>query len=151
MWRFSENFAIFSDRQNFGRRDIIRRINFGLIWTIVASSIHFVLEKLLLWWSDNEHSITYWMRTLWNWKSRTGPPIRKTKMKKPMYDFVSKVKTWFYRSRLKLWISFVFQTIQNWMKKNTLIFCDVRNVTVFVQFRHIFGPSKFRSSQISTL
>ena len=140
MWRFSENFAIFSDRRNFGRRDIIRRINFGLIWTIVASSIHFALEKLLLWWSDNEHNITYWMRTLWNWKSRTGPPIRKTKMKKPMYDFVSKVKTWFYRSRLKLWISFVFQTIQNWMKKNTLIFCDVRNVT-----------SKFRSSQISTL
>ena len=34
------------------------------------------------------------------------------------------------------------------MMKNTLIFCDVRNVTVFVQFRHIFGPPKFRSSQI---
>ena len=28
MWRFSENFAIFSDRQNFGRRNRIRRIIF---------------------------------------------------------------------------------------------------------------------------
>ena len=34
------------------------------------------------------------------------------------------------------------------MMKNTLIFCDVRNLTVFVQFRHVFGPPKFRSSQI---
>ena len=45
----------------------------------------------------------------------------------------------------KFWISFVSE---NKMMKNTLIFCDVRNVTVFVQFRHIFGPPKFRSSQI---
>ena len=63
MWRFSGNFAIFSDRQNFGRRNKIRRIIFKLISIIVASSIHIVLEKLVIWWWDKwtQYSIMNWM------------------------------------------------------------------------------------------
>ena len=45
MWRFSENSAIFSDRQNFGRRYRIRHIIFKLILITVASPLHIASEK----------------------------------------------------------------------------------------------------------
>ena len=45
MWRFSENSAIFSDRQNFGRRNRIRHIIFKLILITVASPLHVASEK----------------------------------------------------------------------------------------------------------
>ena len=45
MWRFSENSAIFSDRQNFGRCYRIRHIIFKLILITVASPLHIASEK----------------------------------------------------------------------------------------------------------
>ena len=45
MWRFSANFAIFSDRQNFGRRNRVRRIIFKLISMTLPSLLYFVSKK----------------------------------------------------------------------------------------------------------
>ena len=46
---------------------------------------------------------------------------------------------------LSIFRNFIRVTYQT--DENSFIFCDVRNVTVFAKFRHIFGPPKFRSSR----
>ena len=49
MRRFFKVFAIFSDGQNFGFQNKIRRIIFDVFLLIVTSSIHHLHDKLLIW------------------------------------------------------------------------------------------------------
>ena len=48
MRRFFKEFAIFSDGQNFGFQNKIRRIIFDVLLLIVTSSIHHLHDKLLI-------------------------------------------------------------------------------------------------------
>ena len=48
MRRFFKEFAIFSDGQNFGFQNKIRRIIFDVFLLIVTSSIHYLHDKLLI-------------------------------------------------------------------------------------------------------
>ena len=48
MRRFFKEFAIFSDGQNFGFQNKIRRIIFDVFLLIVTSSIHRLHDKLLI-------------------------------------------------------------------------------------------------------
>ena len=48
MRRFFKEFAIFSDGQNFGFQNKIRRIIFDVFLLIVTSSIHHLHDKLLI-------------------------------------------------------------------------------------------------------
>ena len=48
MRRFFKEFAIFSDGQNFGFQNKIRRIIFDMFLLIVTSSIHHLHDKLLI-------------------------------------------------------------------------------------------------------